>query len=99
MKYAETADALIARLQARGKRGPLAPPWNELRKMLPNRRRNGNAWEPSLPLIVAVWQETPDEQKFDRLAFHLKSAEEHGSLGPVAEFLGSLQKSDGSLAE
>ena len=29
--------------------------WNELWKMLPNRKRIGNGWDPPLPLILAAW--------------------------------------------
>ena len=33
--------------------------WNELYQMLPETHREGNGWEPPLPLILSAWWDTP----------------------------------------
>ena len=38
---------------------PQPQKWNELWEMLPDRRRAGEGWEPSLPLILDAWWDTP----------------------------------------
>ncbi|MBF0269942.1 MAG: hypothetical protein HQL44_15260 [Alphaproteobacteria bacterium] len=69
--------------------------WNRLYKLLPNRQQlSSGGWEPSLPLILAAWWETTDEQKQERLISHIHWAEKHGGLGNVEAFIKEMQESD-----
>jgi hypothetical protein len=58
-----------------GYRSPFDLPhqWNRLYELLPNKRRAGNGWEPSLPLLLAAWDETPAIAKVLRLKEHIES--------------------------
>jgi len=73
---------------------PMPDNWNELWKMLPNRFRHGSGWEPSLPLIMAAWHDTPAMLKMIRLREHLEWAEKHGGLDAVDQFLRDLTEKD-----
>ena len=73
---------------------PQPEKWNALWKMLPNRERKGNSWEPSLPLILAAWHHSSNGAKMVRLKEHLEWAEEHGSLHQIIEYLQSLKEED-----
>ena len=68
--------------------------WNEPWEMLPNKRRKGAGWEPSLPLILATWWNTPILSKKLRLREHLVWASQHGSLDVVYAFLPNLKEED-----
>ena len=67
--------------------------WNELYERLPNRKRVGLGWEPSLPLILAAWWDTPALVKQLRFLEHLEWAHKHGVLKQVAAFLLALPES------
>ena len=54
--------------------------WNRLWKTLPDRQREGGSWSPPLPLILAAWWETSDEEKRRRFEQHIRWAHDHGSL-------------------
>ena len=73
---------------------PIPMKWNELWKMLPGRSRQGNGWEPPLPLILAAWWETTNMSKSNRLREHLEWADQQNALDPVDNFLRSLPESD-----
>ena len=68
--------------------------WNQLWEMLPERRRDGSGWKPSLPLILAAWHDTPAMLKVLRLAEHIEWAAQHGALESVAGFLRKLREED-----
>lgn len=68
--------------------------WNELWEMLPNKRRKGTGWEPSLPLILAAWWDTPILLKKLRLREHLEWASQHGCINTVYNFLINLNEDD-----
>ncbi len=68
--------------------------WNELYEMLPNKKRNGSGWEPSLPLILAAWWDTPIFAKKLRLREHIEWASEHGCLDTVYAFLTNLEEDE-----
>jgi hypothetical protein len=87
-------DNILQFAQANGKVCPLPAHWNELWEMLPNRKRIGAGWEPPLPLILAVWNETSDSEKRERFFYHIKYADQHGALLHVADYLHSLQVCD-----
>ena len=68
--------------------------WQALWELLPNRRRVGAGWEPSLPLILGAWHETPVLLKMLRLAEHIEWAEKNNALEEVATFLRGLGEDD-----
>jgi hypothetical protein len=68
--------------------------WNELWKMLPAEKRDGEDQRAPLPLILAAWWHTPAMLKMLRLAEHIQWAERHNSLEQVAQFLRSLKEED-----
>jgi len=69
---------------------PLPQAWQRLWEMLPDKRRVGSGWEPSLPLILAAWNETSNAEKAARFRLHLEWAFEHGNGDSVAVFLEGL---------
>jgi hypothetical protein len=71
-----------------------ATPWDRLWEMLPNRKRVGAGWQPSPPLILAAWHDTPAMFKMLRLTEHIEWAAQHGALEPVARFLRELREED-----
>jgi hypothetical protein len=88
------ADELIAYCRENNRVCPQPDRWNELWKMLPNRKQVGAGWEPPLPLILAAWYETPAMSKMLRLAEHIQWADTHGVLPKVAAFLRNLSEED-----
>lgn len=68
--------------------------WLALWEMLPNRQQIGSSWQPSIPLILAAWYETPAILKMARLAEHIEWAAAHGALPQVESFLRSLKEED-----
>ena len=66
--------------------------WQQLFDMLPDKKRSGTGWEPSLPLILATWSDTPAMSKMLRLREHIEWAASHGSLEKVGLFLSELQE-------
>ncbi len=63
--------------------------WDQLWRMLPNKKRVGLGWKPPLPLILAAYY-GPAILKMLRLAEHIKWAEKHGSLTRISNFLREL---------
>ena len=66
--------------------------WSHLYNLLPEKRRKGSGWEPSLPLILAAWHDTPALMKMVRLEEHINWASSHGALDAVEDFLRSLKE-------
>jgi hypothetical protein len=58
--------------------------------LLPDNKRVGSGWEPSLPLILAAWWDTPALSKMLRLHEHIRYAAEHDVLDEVDKFLRAL---------
>jgi hypothetical protein len=87
-------DALLDFCRANGRVCPAPMRWNELYGSLPGTRREGLGWEPPLPLILAAWHEASNSQKQERFESHLRWAEDHGALEPIAKFLHSLDEAD-----
>jgi hypothetical protein len=73
---------------------PIPKQWNVLYQLLPGKRRVGNGWEPSLPLILAAWADTPALWKMLRLREHIEWAADHNALAQVHTFLASLSESE-----
>jgi hypothetical protein len=62
--------------------------------MLPDRRQVGAGWEPPLPLILAAWGHTTDDEKRERFREHLRWAHERGAFGEIEQFITSLKPND-----
>jgi hypothetical protein len=62
--------------------------------MLPERRQNGNRWEPSVPLILGAWNVTSNLDKMVRLVDHIEWGEKHGVLAKISAFLHGLEEAD-----
>ena len=73
---------------------PQPDKWNQLYDILPNKRRKGSGWEPSLPLILAAWYDTPAILKILRLKEHIEWASTHDCLEEVYNFLANLKEED-----
>ena len=73
---------------------PQPKKWNELYGLLPNKKRKGNGWEPSIPLILAAWWDTPAVPKMLRLREHIEWAHQHGCLDAVYQFLANLKEEE-----
>jgi hypothetical protein len=86
----ESVESLVAYCRENGRVCPMPQVWNQLWEMLPNRTRAGSGWNPSLPLILAAWHDTPAILKMLRLAEHIEWAAQHGALEVVAKYLRSL---------
>ena len=68
--------------------------WKELWELLPGRKRVGDGWVPSLPLILGAWESTPTAAKSLRLQEHIRYAEEHGALTEIDKFLRALPEAE-----
>lgn len=88
----DTAQTLIDYSRENRRVCPQPALWNKLYELLPNKQQVGGGWEPSLPLILAAWHDTPDLLKMMRIAEHIEWADKHGVLVPVATFLRALRE-------
>jgi len=86
----ETIEQIFAEVRKNNRVCPKPQKWQQLYEMLPNKKRKGAGWEPSLPLILAAWSETPAISKMLRLREHIEWAEAQGCLEKVASFLREL---------
>lgn len=68
--------------------------WNQLYKLLPNRRRSGSGWEPPLPPILSAWYDTSALLKMMRLAEHIEWAAAQGALDVVGAYIKGLPEED-----
>jgi hypothetical protein len=89
-----TLDKVLAEVQKNSRVCPQPIAWNQLYEMLPGKRRQGNGWEPAVPLILAAWWETPALMKMLRLREHIEWAHSHGCLEQVHSFLQQLAESE-----
>ncbi len=86
----ETFDSLTSYCRENDRVCPQPPLWNDLWKLLPERRQTGSSWEPSLPLILGAWHHASNLDKMARLSYHIRWAEKHGALKEIAVFLQGL---------
>ena len=86
----ETFDSLTSYCRENDRVCPLPPLWNDLWKLLPERRQTGASWEPSLPLTLGAWHYASNLEKMARLTCHIQWAEKHGALNEIAVFLRGL---------
>lgn len=89
-----TLEDVIAETNRNNRVCPQPMKWNELYEMLPDKKRKGLGWEPSLPLILAAWWDTPIISKKLRLKEHLEWAEGHGCLDVIYSFLTNLKEDE-----
>ena len=82
--------ALIEYCQQNGRICPQPSQWQQLYELLPNKRRVGAGWEPSPPLILAAWWDTPLLLKVMRFREHLDWADKHGALDVIDTYLRGL---------
>jgi hypothetical protein len=85
---------LIRYTKENGRVCPKPDKWNKLWELLPDRKRVGAGWNPPLPLILAAWRETSDDQKRERLSLHIHYAADHGALEKIETYLRGLSKDD-----
>ena len=90
----ETVDGLVRYCRDNNRVCPQPQVWHRLWEMLPNRSQVGSEWRPPLPLILAVWHDTPTMMKMHRLAEHIQWAGQHGALNSVSLFLRGLREED-----
>lgn len=90
----EDVEDLLAYCKSNKRICPMPDKWDELWKMLPGRSRVGSAWEPSLPLILAAWHNSPALSKMLRLQEHIHWADKTGALESVGVFLRRLREED-----
>ena len=68
---------------------PQPQQWNALWELLPDKKRKGLGWEPSLPLILAAWWDTPTLAKTIRFKEHIDYAYKMGCIAAVDQMLRS----------
>ena len=85
-----TLNEVLAKVQQNGRVCPQPQQWQRLYEMLPEKQRKVAGWEPSLPLILAAWWDTPALAKMLRLREHIEWAARHGCLDEVYAYLQSL---------
>ena len=85
-----TLEEVLAEVQKNKRVCPQPQRWQQLYEMLPRKQRNGAGWNPSLPLILAAWWDTPALPKMVRLREHIEWAAAHGCLDEVYSFLCEL---------
>jgi hypothetical protein len=89
-----TIDQVLAVATENKRICPQPQKWQQLYELLPDRKRKGAGWEPSLPLILAAWWDTPAMSKILRLREHIEWAAAHGVLEQVHTFLQSLPEEE-----
>lgn len=85
-----TLEEVLTEVQKNNRVCPQPQRWQQLFDMLPNKQRKGAGWKPPLPLILAVWCDTPAMLKMLRLREHVDWAVSHGCLDEVYLFLREL---------
>lgn len=84
-------DDLLEFVKADGRICPNPQEWNGLWEMLPDKKRVGSGWEPTLPMILGAWWVTPPYIKTGVVEIHIRYAAEHGVLEEVDAYLRSLK--------
>lgn len=73
---------------------PMPNQWNALYELLPKKQRTDGGWEPSLPLILAAWYDTPHLSKMLRLREHIEWAANHEKIDIISEYLYGLPEDE-----
>ena len=82
-----TLAEVLEEIQKNNRVCPLPQKWLQLYEMLPDKARKGGGWEPSLPMILGAWSDTPALSKILRLREHIQWAADHGCLDQIFSFL------------
>lgn len=90
---------LVEYCRAEGRICPAPQTWNKFWQLLPDRERSGSGWRPALPLILAAWHATSDDQKRERFIEHLAWARDHGILQVASDFLTALSDAEWHCAD
>lgn len=85
-----TLEEVLVQIQMSNRVCPLPQQWQQLYEMLPNKRRTGAGWDPSLPLILAAWDDTPALSTMLRLREHIEWAATHNCIDEIHSFLDAL---------
>lgn len=64
--------------------------WNVFWEQLPEKRREGAGWIPSLPLLLGAWWIASDSDKAECFRKHIEWADAHGNIGKADQFLRAL---------
>jgi hypothetical protein len=91
---ADQIKELIEYSSANNRVCPLPYLWNELWKMIPERKETVNGWEPPAPLILGAWYNTPASLKILSLTDQIEYAAEHGGFKQVDDFLRGLKEEE-----
>ena len=83
-------EEVLAEVQKNKRVCPQPQRWQQLFDMLPDKQRKGAGWEPSAPLILAAWWDTPALSKMLRLREHIEWAASHDYIEEVSSFLREL---------
>ena len=89
-----TVNQVLAVAKENNRICPQPQKWQQLYDLLSDKKRKGAGWEPSLPLILAAWWDTPAMSKILRIREHIEWAATHGNLEQVHEFLRSLPEEE-----
>lgn len=89
-----TLEEVLKEIKKNNRVCPQPEKWDNLYKMLPNKERVGNAWNPGLPLILAAWYDTPHLSKMLRLKEHVEWAADYGKLEGVYQLLKNLKENE-----
>ena len=81
---------LLSYCQTNNRICPMPTEWDILWEMLPNRQKDGAGWQPPVPLILAAWWETSDDDKLQRFLIHIQWAHKHGAFEKIDRFVRSL---------
>lgn len=88
---AETFDSLWAYCIGHNRLVPMHSLWNDLFRMLMHTRQQASgSWEPSLPLILAAWDNTMPVMRQLRFKEHIQWAHDQGQLEEIGTYLRSL---------
>ena len=86
------AEQLINNFKSKKRVCPMPMYWNRLYALLPNRKIEGSKRIPALPLILAAWDNSSNEEKRQRMREHLIWADDHNVLYVIDEYLRGLRE-------
>jgi len=85
-----SVEELLRCCRENGRICPRPQQWNELYQLLVKTAPTVVSQKPRLPLVLAAWSETSDQEKQERLEQHVRWAYDHATFDPVATYLRSL---------
>ena len=86
----EKLDALLTFVRADDRVCPRPFDWQKFWESLPATRQTSTGWQPALPLVLAGWWGSTNQQKAERLSEHIVWAAQHGGLDAADSFLRGL---------